>query len=111
MSSKTLPVIIVGGGPVGLMAAHICNKLGLDFVLLEQYHSVTPDIGACIGLWAPSLRVLDQLGLWDAFNPQVKPMFDKISFTQEGSIIHSGSIFSVNEKRCYTHPNPLDDTR
>ncbi|EHK42316.1 hypothetical protein TRIATDRAFT_134352 [Trichoderma atroviride IMI 206040] len=99
MSSKTLPVIIVGGGPVGLMAAHICNKLGLDFVLLEQYHSVTPDIGACIGLWAPSLRVLDQLGLWDAFEPQVKPMFDKISFTQEGGIIHSGSIFAVNEKR------------
>jgi 2-polyprenyl-6-methoxyphenol hydroxylase-like FAD-dependent oxidoreductase len=110
MSSKTLPVIIVGGGPVGLMAAHIFNKLGLDFILLEQYHSVTPNIGACIGMWAPSLRILDQLGLWDAFDPQVNPMHDRTIFTQEGSIIHSSSIFSVNEKRCYTHSNPLYDT-
>jgi 2-polyprenyl-6-methoxyphenol hydroxylase-like FAD-dependent oxidoreductase len=103
MSSKTLPVIIVGGGPVGLMAAHIFDKLGLDYVLLEQYHTLTPDIGACIGMWPPSLRIIDQLGLWDAFDPQVNPMYNKISYTQEGSLIHSGSIFSVNEKRYYHH--------
>lgn len=103
MSSKTLPVIIVGGGPVGLMAAHIFDKLGLDYLLLEQYHSLTPDIGACIGMWAPSLRIIDQLGLWDAFEPHVNKVSNKISFTQEGKVIHSGSIFSVNEKRCCSH--------
>ncbi|KAH8125901.1 hypothetical protein ACSS6W_008823 [Trichoderma asperelloides] len=99
MSSKTLPVVIVGGGPVGLLAAHIFDKLGLDFLLLEQHHNLTPEIGACLGMSGPTLRIIDQLGMWDAFEPLVNRMCDKISFTQAGDIIHSGSIFYVNEKR------------
>lgn len=33
-------VIIIGGGPAGLMAANQCMKYGIDFLLLERNHTV-----------------------------------------------------------------------
>ena len=56
-------VIIVGGGPVGLSAAHALRLAGIDFLVLEQRPSVFEDLGAGIILSANSLRVLHQFGV------------------------------------------------
>ncbi|EOD52360.1 putative monooxygenase fad-binding protein [Neofusicoccum parvum UCRNP2] len=65
MASKSShQVIIVGGGITGLTLALMLQNLNIDFVLLEGYSSVTPNVGASIGLYANGVRVLDQLGLY-----------------------------------------------
>lgn len=56
-------VIIVGGGPVGLIAAHALSGAGIDFVVLERRPNVVEDVGASLVLIAHNLRVLAQLGL------------------------------------------------
>jgi 2-polyprenyl-6-methoxyphenol hydroxylase-like FAD-dependent oxidoreductase len=55
--------VIVGGGPVGLVAAHIFAAAGIDFVLLEQRETIVPQQGAGIVLFPHTQRVFDQLGL------------------------------------------------
>ncbi len=58
-------VIVVGGGPAGLTAAHALSRAGIDYVVPEHRPSVTTDLGASLGLWPHGLRVLAQLGLLD----------------------------------------------
>ncbi|KAG8156979.1 hypothetical protein KVR01_013201 [Diaporthe batatas] len=69
-------VIIVGGGPTGLIMAHALHEAGMDYTLLEQAaHIGAPDTTADPTqpdhnngtsfhlLWPDSARILDQLGL------------------------------------------------
>lgn len=56
-------VIIIGGGPVGLTAAHVFNKVGIDFKVLERRDSLDVDSGASVVLGPQNLRIMDQLGL------------------------------------------------
>ncbi|KAK4644055.1 hypothetical protein QC761_301390 [Podospora bellae-mahoneyi] len=60
-----ISVIIVGGGPVGLTAAHAFSKLGIDFALLERRDIIAEDVGASIVLWPHGIRIMAQLGLLD----------------------------------------------
>lgn len=65
MARSDFKVIVVGGGPVGLTAAHILSRAGIEYVVLERRSSVYMDVGASLALWPQSLRVLSQLGLLD----------------------------------------------
>ena len=58
-------VAIVGGGMTGLTAALHLDRLGIDFVLLEAYSDITPEVGASLALYPNFQRVLDQLGVMD----------------------------------------------
>ncbi|GKT42532.1 FAD-dependent monooxygenase andE [Colletotrichum spaethianum] len=58
-------VIIVGGGITGLTLALMLQNLGINYVLLEAYGTVTPNVGASIGLFPNGLRILDQLGCYE----------------------------------------------
>ncbi|KJZ76521.1 hypothetical protein HIM_04250 [Hirsutella minnesotensis 3608] len=66
MATGDFRVVIVGGGPVGLTTAHALSLAGIDFVLLEQRHDHDPDVGASLVLGPNSMRVMHQLGLFDA---------------------------------------------
>jgi 2-polyprenyl-6-methoxyphenol hydroxylase-like FAD-dependent oxidoreductase len=56
-------VIVVGGGPVGLTAAHALSQAGIEFIVLEHRSYIVVDVGASLVLWPQGLRVLAQLGL------------------------------------------------
>ncbi|KAJ3538983.1 hypothetical protein NM208_g5670 [Fusarium decemcellulare] len=57
-------VIVVGGGPVGLVAAHALHHAGIDFLVLEQRSDIFEDVGASLIVSPHNLRVFHQLGLW-----------------------------------------------
>ena len=59
-------VIVVGAGPVGMLAALLAAQEGLRVLLLEQ--SATQSFQSrAIGITPPSLEILDRLGLAGAF--------------------------------------------
>ncbi|KAI1151264.1 hypothetical protein F4825DRAFT_423535 [Nemania diffusa] len=67
--ARPFRAIIVGGGLLGLTAAHIFAKTDMDFVVLEQHDDLTPEVGSPLALMPPTFRVLDQLGLLDTISP------------------------------------------
>lgn len=66
MSERPFRVIIVGAGPTGLYLACALSKANIDFVVLEQYHTIVNHAGAGIIAWPHTTRLLDQLGLLSA---------------------------------------------
>lgn len=65
MESKPFKVIIAGGSVAGLSLALMLERNGIDFVILEGYSSIAPQVGASIGMLPNGLRILDQLGCCD----------------------------------------------
>ncbi|KAF4309825.1 Monooxygenase FAD-binding protein [Botryosphaeria dothidea] len=55
-------VIIAGASVSGLSLANMLEKFNIDYVILEAYPNVAPQLGASIGLLPSGLRILDQLG-------------------------------------------------
>lgn len=68
MEPRRSRFIIVGGGPVGLTAAHALSRAGIDFILLESRKSIVLEAGSNLVLLPIGLRVLGQLGLLPAIN-------------------------------------------
>jgi hypothetical protein len=90
VTSEPFRVIVVGGGPVGLTAAHALGQAGIDFVVLESRDTVTPQSGASLVLKPSTLRVFQQLGL-EAATRAVSCSFQNLSFvTPEGKLYHEG---------------------
>ncbi|KAJ5096985.1 FAD/NAD(P)-binding domain-containing protein [Penicillium angulare] len=90
MSSSPFKVIVVGGGPVGLTAAHALHHAGIDFVVLEARDSVVLDQGASLVLAPHSLRVMHQFGLLESLSKIGCEMARNSSFTQDGNCFADG---------------------
>lgn len=58
-------VLIVGGSITGLSLALMLEKNTIDFLILEAYLDIAPQVGASLGLQPNGLRILDQLGCCD----------------------------------------------
>ena len=74
MSQNAFKVIVVGGGPVGMTAAHALSRANLDFVVLERRAKMVEDAGSNLVLLPIGLRVLSQLGLLSAIESVSSPM-------------------------------------
>ncbi|GME30130.1 putative FAD binding domain protein [Neofusicoccum parvum] len=85
MEKKDFKVVIAGGSIAGLTLACILEKLGIDFVVLEAYPEIAPQVGASIGLLPNGLRILDQLGLYPAIRGLIQePLTRSISRGADG---------------------------
>ena len=81
--ATSLPVAIIGAGPIGLAAAANASERGMDFVVLEA----GPEAGAAVGEWShvrlfsawselvdpAARRLLDAAGTWAAPDDDVYP--------------------------------------
>ena len=74
MTSSTFKVIVVGGGPVGLTAAHALSKAGIDFLVLERRPEIIIDAGSNLVLSPVGLRTLMQLGILSEINAVSSPL-------------------------------------
>ena len=85
-TSPHFRAIIVGGGPVGLVAAHAFYRAGIDFVVLERQDALAvPEAGgAGIAVMPNTLRLLAQLGLLDAVEAIGTPMNPGTVVTSDG---------------------------
>ncbi|KAK0621002.1 hypothetical protein B0T14DRAFT_522548 [Immersiella caudata] len=85
MASKAFKAIVVGGGPVGLTAAHSLSRANLDFVVLESRSKIVLDAGSNLVLLPIGLRVLSQLGLLPTIEAASSPMsrFKRIDHEQK----------------------------
>ncbi|CAG7917331.1 unnamed protein product [Penicillium olsonii] len=86
-------VIIVGGGPIGLLAAHTLHRAGIDFVLFERRLSIVEDVGASIVLYPQTFRVLHQLGIFETLFPLGTEIDHHLSFTKDGKVFKESPKF------------------
>ncbi|EGU73205.1 hypothetical protein FOXB_16281 [Fusarium oxysporum f. sp. conglutinans Fo5176] len=61
---RSFRVVIVGASVAGLSLANMLQANAIDFLVLEAYPTVAPQVGASIGLLPHGNRILDQLGLY-----------------------------------------------
>jgi 2-polyprenyl-6-methoxyphenol hydroxylase-like FAD-dependent oxidoreductase len=79
-------VVIAGGSITGLALANMLQLYDIDFVVLESYADIAPQVGASIGLLPHGNRILDQLGLYQKILDLCPPL-DSFHFRD-----HTGNI-------------------
>lgn len=61
--TMSFKIIIIGGSIAGLTLANILERYGIEYVLLEKYRCIAPQLGASLGILPYGSQVLDQLGV------------------------------------------------
>ncbi|GKZ27644.1 hypothetical protein AbraIFM66951_001745 [Aspergillus brasiliensis] len=97
MSTPNTPfkAIIVGGGPVGLAAAHALDLAGIDFVVLERRPAIFEDRGASLIVYPHTFRVLQQFGILDNLLPRGTELNHHLSFTADGHVFAEGNRYTL----------------
>lgn len=97
MSDKTenFRVVVVGGGPVALMAAHALDRAGIDYVVLERRTELDTDSGASVALWPHNVRLLDQLDLLEEARETYMPVLYKRNLRRDGSELSRSNMFEA----------------
>lgn len=72
IKAKQTAVAVVGGGPVGLATALLLARLGVETTAI--FPAVGPTDRRTAALFAGSIQLLRNLGLWSALEPRCAPM-------------------------------------
>lgn len=91
-------VIVIGGGPTGLIAAHALSKAGIDYVVLEAQPIVAKDVGASLVMMSYSVRVLSQLGLLDGLRAHGHEVMRWAEYTQDKVISEAWPGYGIMEE-------------
>lgn len=71
-TDASTPVVIVGGGPVGLVTSIMLSRLGVRHLLLER-HASTSIHPKAVGLNQRTVQILESLGLGDEIRAHAAP--------------------------------------
>ncbi|EDU47694.1 FAD binding domain containing protein [Pyrenophora tritici-repentis] len=96
MPSNSFKVIIIGGGPVGLTAAHALHLANIDFLVLERNDDVAVDAGASLVLGPQDMRFMQQLGLLDKLLSIGQKAISNKSFTKEGKKFTDSTAIQIS---------------
>ncbi|KAG0302979.1 hypothetical protein BGZ98_007072 [Dissophora globulifera] len=108
-SSLNVPVLIAGGGPVGLYEAYLLTKMGIQVHIIDREMGPSP-FSRAIGIHSRSMEILQMSGLIDEFLAQGQPMTDfsffmgakkvaTIPFLGERSSTHYGFVLALEQAR------------
>lgn len=104
MATKSFKVVVVGGGPAGLAAAHSLHLAGIDFIVLERRASVVDDVGASLVLGPPSMRVMHQFGLLGQLKAVGAELLHTKSLTKDGWVFKDTDTIKII-KEWYVTPS------
>lgn len=90
-------VLIAGGSLVGLGLALALERAGIDYELFEK-GQFAPQLGASIGLHPHSLRILDQLGVWEDIEREIIPLEDRNHYSETGYCFEKSHVIGVINK-------------
>jgi 2-polyprenyl-6-methoxyphenol hydroxylase-like FAD-dependent oxidoreductase len=99
MASQAFKVIVVGGGPVGLTAAHALTRADIDFIVLERREDAIIDAGSNLVLLPQGLRILSQIGLLDSLHNVSSPMRRILRFDHSGRSIGDMHWFTLMKEQ------------
>jgi salicylate hydroxylase len=86
MQMRSMRVVIVGGGIGGLSAGLALRAGGADVMVYEQAAEIG-EVGAGVGLFPNSMRVLQRLGVADAALRRAAPITEWSMYTPHGSVL------------------------
>jgi 2-polyprenyl-6-methoxyphenol hydroxylase-like FAD-dependent oxidoreductase len=99
MSPGRFKAIVVGGGPVGLTAAHALHLAGIDFVVLERRTTLIEDLGASLVLAPHNLRVMHQFGILDNMLAVGHEITRSKTFDLDGNVLNeTTAIYTLRKK-------------
>lgn len=105
MDAKPFKVIIVGGSISGLSLALMLERNGIDFVVLEGYKSIAPQVGASIGVLSNGLRILDQIDCCQAVIDAAEYPVNEVCFrNSQGELIRSLKSYEEGISERYVSP-------
>lgn len=86
-------VIVVGGGPIELTAAHALHHTSIDFVVLERRPSIIEDKGASLVVYPHTFRVMHQFGILDGVLSMGGELHHHLSFSSDGYAFKEGTRY------------------
>lgn len=98
MEDQPFRVIVIGGGPVGLTAAHALLAAGIDFVVLEARDTFAPEEGASLLAYASTQRVWQQLGMLGAMEAKACPVETRSSADHAGNVYRRGTPTAIHQR-------------
>ncbi|KAI0148698.1 FAD/NAD(P)-binding domain-containing protein [Xylariaceae sp. FL1272] len=106
-STEGFKVIVVGGGPVGLTAAHALTEAGIDFIMLEGREEAVTKAGSHIVLSAIGLHALAGIGLGDAINNVSTDLPELRRINDKGQDIGTLNFFEWQKRDFGTYPKVI----
>ncbi|KAH7014741.1 flavoprotein monooxygenase [Ilyonectria destructans] len=99
---SSFKVIVIGGGPIGLTAAHALHLAGIDFVVLERRHNIVEDQGASLVVYPHTFRVLHQFSILEKVLSVGSELNHHLSITSNGYVFKEGTRYDrVRENHGY----------
>lgn len=84
-------VLIAGGSLVGLGLALAFERAGIDYELFEK-GDFAPQLGASIGIHPHTIRILEQLGVWEDIEKQVIPLKHRKHYDGNGNCFEDSDV-------------------
>ncbi|MCW1958534.1 MAG: FAD-dependent oxidoreductase [Mycobacterium sp.] len=91
---------IVGGGPAGMVLGLLLARAGVEVTLLEKHADFLRDFRGDT-VHPSTLRLLDELGLWDRFAELPQSRIDHLGFDADGQ-----ELTLVDFRRLRSQPHP-----
>lgn len=99
MGAKSGFKVLIGGGSIsGLTLANMLQMHDIDFLVLEAYPDIAPQVGASIGILPHGNRIMDQLGLYGNITALCPPL-DSFHFRDKTGHIIS-EFYGMNHSMC-----------